>query len=148
MTRPTNTQFALAVHVLTLLSARAGKSLSSEELAASAGTSPVYARRVLGRLRDAGLVTSRPGVNGGWQAAARYDATTLGDVWRAIHGGDRLLGLHEVSPDCDVAARIHTALEQIDSDAADAIERELDQTTLCDLARRTSAEQPLVSPAG
>ena len=147
MARPTNTQFALAVHTLTVLAARPEATQSSDQLAASAGTSPVYVRRVLGRLRAAGLVTSRPGVNGGWQAATRYEATTLGDVWRAIQGDDRLLGLHDVSPECEVAQRIHSALEQIDCDAAQAIERELDETTLCELARRTSADQPLVSPA-
>ena len=107
MPRPTNTQFALAVHMLTVLAARPEATRSSDQLAASAGTSPVYVRRVLGRLREAGLVTSRPGVNGGWQTAARYEATTLGDVWRAIQGDDRLLGLHDVSPECAVAQRIH-----------------------------------------
>jgi Rrf2 family protein len=145
MARPTNTQFALAVHVLTVLAARPEEVQSSEQLASSAGASPVYARRVLGRLRRAGFVTSRPGVNGGWQPTPPSEATTLGDVWRAVHGDDRLLGLHEADPDCAVGQRIHTALEQINCDAAKAIERELDKTTLCELARRTSADQPLVA---
>ena len=147
MARPTNTQFALAVHVLTVLAARPEEVQSSEQLASSAGASPVHVRRVLGGLRRAGLVTSRPGVKGGWQPAARFEATTLGDVWRAVHGDDRLLGLHEASPDCAVGQRIQSALERIDADAAEAIERELDKTTLCELARRTAADQPLAAGA-
>jgi Rrf2 family protein len=142
MGRSTNTQFALGVHMLTLLSAQPDVVQSSEELASSAGSNPVHARRVLGRLRRAGLVTSRPGVNGGWQPARRYEATTLGDVWRAVHGDDHLLGLHEADPNCEVGQRIQGELEEIDREAGAAIERELDRTTLCDLARRTMAEQP------
>jgi Rrf2 family protein len=148
MARPTNTQFALAVHVLTVLAARPDAVQSSEQLASSAGASPVHVRRVLGRLRRASFVTSRPGVNGGWQPAGDPDeATTLGDVWRAVQGDDRLLGLHEADPECAVGQRIHSALEQIDCDAARALEQELDQTTLCELARRTAADQPLAGSA-
>ena len=68
MARPTSTHFAVAVHVLTYLAAVAAESraVSSEELAASANVNPVHVRRVLGPLRDAGLVSSRPGPRGGW----------------------------------------------------------------------------------
>src|SRR4051812_50110457 len=88
MARPTNTQFALAVHVLTLLGSELDERHSSEFLADSAGSSAVHVRRVLGGLRRAGLVRSRPGPNGGWQLVAPLHATTLGDVWRAGNGAD------------------------------------------------------------
>jgi Rrf2 family protein len=144
---PTNTQFALAVHLLTMLAARPGVLQSSEQLASSAGSNPVHCRRVLGRLRRAGLVTSRPGVRGGWQPTPPSEATTLGDVWRAVQGDDPVLGLHDASPDCAASQRIQAALEEIDRETGQAVKRTLDQTTLCDLARRTGADQTAAASA-
>ena len=66
MSSPTNTRFAVAYHALGLLASIPGEPLSSEQLAVSVGSSPVYLRRVLGLLRRAGLVESRPGASGGW----------------------------------------------------------------------------------
>jgi DNA-binding IscR family transcriptional regulator len=139
MPRPTNTQFALAVHMLTLLSAEPDAMHSSEVLAASAGSNPVHVRRVLGRLRRAGLVRSRPGPRGGWLVdGATYD-TTLAEVWDAVHGDEPVLGLHSASPDCTVGQRIQGALVALDRRAARALTAELAETTLGELVREAAA---------
>ncbi len=140
MSRPTNTQFALAVHALTLLGgAQPGEVLSSEVLAGSIGASPVHVRRILGLLREAGLVRSRPGARGGWQLAEPSEPTTLAEVWRAVQGQDQVLGLHGPNPACTVGRRIQTELVAIDRRAARAIEEELEATTLSTLVRQTAA---------
>ena len=142
MARPTNTQFALAAHALTLLGgAREGEVLSSESMAGSIGASPVHVRRVLGVLRDAGLVTSRPGVRGGWRLAGAGCDTTLAEVWRAVQGDDQVLGLHGPNPDCPVGRGVQRALLTIDRRAAQAIEDELAVTTLGALVRQTAATE-------
>jgi Rrf2 family protein len=138
VSRPTNTQFALGVHLLTLLAGAPDEILSSELLAGSAGSNPVHARRLLGRLRAAGLVDSRPGVKGGWQLLRPPADITLADVWRAVQGEDPILGLHGANPDCTVGRRIQDALVGVDRRAARAVEDELATTTLCDLVRATS----------
>jgi Rrf2 family protein len=138
VSRPTNTQFALGVHLLTLLAGAPDEILSSELLAGSAGSNPVHARRLLGRLRAAGLVDSRPGVKGGWQLLRPPADITLADVWRAVQGEDPILGLHGANPNCPVGRRIQDALVGVDRRAARAVEDELATTTLCDLARATS----------
>jgi len=137
MARPTNTQFALAVHMLTLLTADPQTMQSSELLASSAGSNPVHVRRVLGR--RAGLVRSRPGPHGGWLPADTAAGTTLADVWRAVNGDDPVLGLHSASPDCSVGQRIQAALTSIDRRAAAALVAELEHTTIEDLVRSTDA---------
>lgn len=140
MSRPTNTQFALAVHALTLLGgAQPGEVLSSEVLSGSIGASPVHVRRILGVLRVAGLVVSRPGARGGWQLTKPTDQTTLAEVWRAVQGEDQVLGLHGPNPACTVGRRIQTELVAIDRRAARAIEQELEVTTLSTLVRQTKA---------
>jgi Rrf2 family protein len=139
MARPTNTQFALAVHVLTLLATAPDAMQSSEVLAGSAGSNPVHVRRVLGRLRRAGLVRSRPGPHGGWLVAHPITQITLADVWRAVNGDDPVLALHSANPDCTVGQRIQHALVQVDRRAAAALVAELEDTTLDDLVRTTDA---------
>lgn len=131
--QPTNTQFAIGVHMLTLLAAHGSTPTSSEEMAVSGDASPVYVRRVLGRLRDAGLVASRPGVGGGWVLRRPPQQITLADVWRAIQGNDRLLGLHDVNPGCAIGQQIHRNLADVERRAASAIEAELDQLTIIDM---------------
>jgi Rrf2 family protein len=144
MSRPTNTQFALAVHVLTLLAAEPDAMHSSEVLASSAGSNPVHVRRVLGRLRRAGLVRSRPGPHGGWLVVGDACGMTLADVWRAVHGDDPVLGLHSANPNCTVGRRIQGALVEVDRRAADALTAELAHTTLGDLVRSTAASDVAV----
>lgn len=131
--RMTNTQFALAAHALTLLAAFPERQ-TSEFLAGSAGSNPVHMRRVLGRLRAAGLVVSRPGARGGWQLARSPREIALDEVWRAVYGVGGVLGLHEAAPDCTDGQRIQRSLAEIDRRAAHAIEAELATTTLADLA--------------
>jgi DNA-binding IscR family transcriptional regulator len=126
MARPTNTQFALAVHMLTLLTADPQTMQSSDLLASSAGSNPVHVR-------------SRPGPHGGWLPAETVAGTTLGDVWRAVNGDDPVLGLHSASPDCSVGQRIQAALASIDRRAAAALVAELEHTTIDDLVRSTDA---------
>ncbi len=129
----TNTQFAVGVHMLTLLADGGPEPLSSEEMAGSADANPVYVRRVLGRLREAGMVASRPGVGGGWVLVRDPADITLGDVWRAIQSDDRLLGLHQVNPRCDVGQAIQRHLAAVDRRASAAVQSELDQITVAEM---------------
>ena len=147
MAVPTNTRFAVAVHVVTLLAGAPDEVLSSQRLAGSAGANPVHVRRVLGALRRARLVASRPGVHGGWQLERPADTVTLGDVWRAVQGHDPLLGLHGAAPECPVGQRIQRALVEVDHRAARAVVEELALTTICDLARNTRARELEAPPA-
>jgi DNA-binding IscR family transcriptional regulator len=133
-----NTQFSIAVHLLTLLGGRPGVMQSSEVLAGSANASPVHVRRVLGHLRRAGLVSSRNGPGGGWLVEGDVSAITLDVVWDAIHGDGPVLGLHDASPDCDAGQRIQGALAALDRRAAGALIAELEQTTIGDLVAETA----------
>src|SRR5438105_13322651 len=68
-----NSRLTVAVHLLALLAwvgeRYPGTLVTSESAAESANTNPVVVRRILGRLRAAGLVTSHPGPTGGWSLA-------------------------------------------------------------------------------
>jgi Rrf2 family protein len=141
MAGPTNTQLTVALHALTLLAHAPDGLMSSEEIAGSVGTNPVYVRRVLGRLRDAGYVASRPGVRGGWSLRCEPGELTLGDVWRVIEGPSAaLLGVHHANPNCEVGQDIQRTLEAIERRAAHAVEAELDAIAIADLTPELAAQ--------
>lgn len=138
MTRHTNTQFAVAVHVLTYLCGvgrEEDRPVNSEELGASARTNPVYVRRVLGPLRAAGLVRSRPGAHGGWELAQDPRTITLARVWQVLQQSDPVLGVHGPDPHCPVGRGIQATLMTLERRVAAAIEEELAEHTVRDVVQ-------------
>lgn len=136
-----NTRFALAVHALVLMRSQPDRPWTSEELAGSAGASPVHVRRVLGRLREAGWVRSRPGARGGWTLAADACRLGLDDIWRAIHGDDTVLGLQSADPRCAHGQRIQGEMERIERTVAEAVEERLAGVSLADLVAATAPQR-------
>ena len=53
-----NSRLSLALHTLSHMSINSGHVQTSAEIAQHMGTNPVVVRRVLGRLREAGLLKS------------------------------------------------------------------------------------------
>lgn len=137
MARSTNTRFAVAIHVLTYLAGETGgRAVSSDELSESTNTNPVYIRRVLGPLRDADLVRSRPGVHGGWELAVDARDVTLGRIWRLLQNADPVLGLHGPDPGCAVGRSVQSSLVALDQAVAGAVATELDRFTVHDILTR------------
>ena len=135
----TNTQFALGVHMLTLMAFSAPEPLCSDAMAASAKASPVHIRRVLGRFCAAGLVASKPGVGGGSHLLRDPATITLADVWRIVQGENHVLGSYEGHPDCPVGRNIQSLLIDFDRRARRALEDELATTTISQLVSQAVA---------
>lgn len=135
MARSTNTQFAVAVHVLTYLAGITdGRAVGSDELASSANVSPVYVRRVLGPLRTAGAVRARRGAHGGWELGARPGELTLDIVWLLLQGDQPVLGLHGPDPTCATGRRVQEGLVALDRTVADSLAAALSAITVADMA--------------
>ncbi|MEL6745325.1 MAG: Rrf2 family transcriptional regulator, partial [Pseudomonadota bacterium] len=64
-----NSRLSLALHTLGHMAGQPDRVQTSAEIADHAGTNAVVVRRVLGRLREAGLLVSEKGHAGGWQLA-------------------------------------------------------------------------------
>jgi DNA-binding IscR family transcriptional regulator len=77
-----NTQFALAVQIMTLLAATPDIAQSSPEIAARLGKHPAFLRRISSQLVRAGLLHASHG--GGYILARPADTITLGNVYSAV----------------------------------------------------------------
>lgn len=126
-----NSQFAVGIHLLTLLALTPDESLTSEFMAASVNTNPVFIRRILGRLADAGLVVSQPGVGGGWRLARNPQTMSLLEVYQAVEDG-HLLGMHhsDPNPECLIGRNIQRTLTIYFDEAQRAFEERLGQQTV------------------
>jgi DNA-binding IscR family transcriptional regulator len=100
------------LHVLLHL-AEAKRSVPSETPADALQTNPVVVRRILGGLRDRGLVSSEKGHGGGWAIACDLTKVTLRDVYEAV-GEPALfaMGNRSEAPECLVEQAVNTALDE------------------------------------
>ncbi|MFI1583691.1 Rrf2 family transcriptional regulator [Embleya sp. NPDC020630] len=110
-----------------------GTPVSSDELSGSTNANPVHVRRVLGPLREAGLVRSRPGVHGGWELAVDAGDIALAQVWRLLQGTDPVFGLHGPDPECAVGRGVQQTLTALERRVSDAVATELERFTVRDI---------------
>ena len=133
----TNSRFAVAVHVLSLMAWSGEEPLKSEQVAESVNTNPVVIRRMLLELAEAGLVVSQTGSLGGSRLANDPAKTTLLDVYRALeHGG--VFSLHRAPPsrDCPVGVNIETVLGEVLLEVDSAVEQVLGNITINEVVQR------------
>jgi Rrf2 family protein len=141
-------RYTVALHVLTLLASCPGQALTSEFIAGSVNTNPVVVRRIMGKLRNAGLVQSQPGSGGGWKLASDPAALTLADVRRAVQEGSPF-SMHPQMPNpaCPVGRSIQQALLPLFQQAERALEDDLAQTTLLSLLDSVKEHNEARKPA-
>jgi len=132
---PTSTRFVVAVHILTALAVTDGKPLRSEDLAYSANTGAVVIRGLLSRLNEAGLTRSQLGAGGGAMLARPAQDIRLLDVYEAVEDTE-LFSVHRTPPceSCAVGGNILAALQPALTRARSALEDELADTTIADIA--------------
>jgi Rrf2 family protein len=139
-----NSRFTVAVHLLSLLTVGRerfpGVALTSELAAESVNTNPVVIRRILGCLRQVGLVSSQPGPNGGWFLEREPERITLRDVYRAVQD-QTLFSMHHRPPSasCLIGRNIQDALEGFYDEAEAALEKNLAQKSIADVVETVLA---------
>src|SRR6267378_1425124 len=126
----TSSRFVVAVHVLTLLETEGGRPVTSAYIAGSVNTNPGVIRRLLSMLARAGLVRSQLGAGGG----------ALLDIYQAVESAD-VFALHRSPPNpkCPVGKHIQPALAAVLGRAERALEGELGEVTVADVARSVTA---------
>jgi Rrf2 family protein len=128
-----SSKLTVGVHILTLLASTPDRAQTSEYIAGSVNTNPVVIRRLLGLLREAGVVESHGGHGGGWRIVRPAERITLLDVLRAVEPKGETIALHrgEPNPVCPVGRNIQGVLTRLYGE----VERRMDDL----LARTTVA---------
>jgi len=75
-------EFGIAVHALVFLAHRGG-TISSEVLAGNVCTNPARIRKVMAKLKRAGMVVTKEGADGGYLLAQRADELSLDQICMA-----------------------------------------------------------------
>ena len=125
---------SLALHTLGHMACDPNRKRTSTDIAEHSATNPVVVRRVLGRLKDAGLLTSEKGHAGGWQLARSPDTISLADVYLAL---DESLvassdGIH--ASDCSIEHALHRRVTEVLADVEQGLIRQLSETSILDVS--------------
>jgi Rrf2 family protein len=129
-----SSRMAVAVHVLAYLAWRRDEPVTSERMAGSVNTNAVVVRRIMGSLRNAGLVSVQPGVGGGAQLAREPEDISLLDVYRAVEEKEELFALHsEPCHHCDIGSNIRQVLQGVFCQAHTAMQGVLGGVTIADV---------------
>ncbi|QNI33903.1 Rrf2 family transcriptional regulator [Alloacidobacterium dinghuense] len=129
-----NTRFATGVHALLLLAVEPDVLQTSEDVARKLNTNPVVIRRVFSLLQQAELVESQKGPSGGSRLARSAKEISLADIYRALSPGDVF---HAASVHASAGGKLNQALNQVFKDAQKALEKELAQTSLSQLVKKS-----------
>ena len=144
-----NSRFTVALHILTWMAlvARKREIVTSDQIAASVNTNPVFIRRILGLLDKAHLVIVQHGTGAGWKLARTPDTISLLDVYQAIEQ-QPLFELHHSLPNqtCPVGKGIQPALKHFYGDAEAAMKQQLAQVTVADVLNETLTPSPQPAP--
>jgi len=126
-----NSQFAMAVHVLTMLAKNYEQFVKSDCIAASVNTNAVVVRRLVSELGQAKLVVSQTGAAGGTRLARCPDEINLAEVYRAVSCGE-VFALHHKGPnrDCPVGRNIESVLCHLQKEIDKSINETLTRYTL------------------
>ena len=128
-----SSRLTVAIHILTVLGLYTDKPVSSELIASSVNTNAVHIRRILSNLKQAGLIRTTRGSQGGYLLARSTGEISLREVHCAL--GENLFHFPRSTPnvECPAGANIRSSLEAVFGGATEAAHAHLDQTRLAHL---------------
>lgn len=137
-----SSDFCLAIHALILLY-RKGTTLSSEALASSICTNPARVRKVMAKLKKAGLIQTREGSEGGYRVQGSADQVHLDQIADALDVHFVCTNWHSgraADLDCLVASGMAELMDGVLSDLDQLCRKRLQEQTLADLSDKLPHE--------
>lgn len=128
-----NSRLSLALHTLGHMAGQPDRVQTSAKIAAHVGTNAVVVRRVLGRLREAGLLISEKGHSGGWRLARAPQSITLADVYLALDEQLVTTGNENHTPECPVEHALQRHVSDLMADVERSLIERLAATTIAEV---------------
>ena len=136
----TSCRFAMAVHVLSVLAYKEGDRVTSAQLAGSVNTNPVIIRRLLLALQRARLVETCKGAGSGSRLSRSPVRINMAEVYRAVEACEPFAApARKPNAACPVGHYMRKTLDKIFISAENAMERDLQKTTLSDVINAVKA---------
>ena len=130
-----SSRFTIAVHTLLCILEFKSEKVTSNFISGSVNVNPVIIRNILLQLQKADIITVKRGT-GGISLNRKPDNITLLDIFNAVESLDdnTLFSFHEnPNKKCPVGSRINDILQPKLDDVQNAMEKELQKTTLKDI---------------
>ena len=132
-----SSKFTVALHILTCVDTFKNEyNVTSDFLAGSINTNPVIVRRLLAKLKNAGLIKVARGT-GGIELTRPLNKISFLDVYAATEPENKadLFRFHESpNPNCPVGRNIHNLLDGKLVAIQEAMESEMKRYTIADLS--------------
>ncbi|HWK22389.1 MAG TPA: Rrf2 family transcriptional regulator [Ureibacillus sp.] len=138
-----SSRFSVGIHILALIEINKSGISTSEFLAGSVNTNPAVIRKIMGMLKNAGLVKVRPGVAGA-ELAKELSDISLFDVYKAVNvvQEKELFTVHDhPNPECPVGRNIQETIEPLFTAAQLAMEKVLRSLTLEDVVKSIATKE-------
>lgn len=127
-----SSRLTVAIHTLMCIENFDGEyKVTSDFIASSVNVNPVIIRKILGQLREAGIVSVDAGVGGAHITAKPKDVSML-DIFLAVENADSsLFHFHEnPNPKCPVGSSVHAVLDEKLSEIQNAMEKQMASISL------------------
>ena len=137
-----SSRFTITLHILTCIEEfKNDYKITSDFLSSSINVNPVVIRRILQKLKSAGIITVARGNVGSMEINKDLKDITFYDVYKAVDCVDDegLFHFHEnPNPLCPVGRNIHNVLDKRLDAIQQAMENEMKKSTLADVINETS----------
>jgi Rrf2 family protein len=125
-----NSDFALSVHALLLLSTYEGELLTSGRLSELLKVHPVRIRKVLSKMKNKGYIDSKEGSSGGFSISCDLSKVSLKEIY-LLNQEDLLKPkCHDCCVSCRIGSNIENVLDEILSGADDKFQEYLGKFSL------------------
>jgi Rrf2 family protein len=131
----TNTQFSIAIHIMSVLGYGANVDFTSSDLAAgSINACPSFVRRILSKLSKAGLVRTSRGKSGTCLLARPVTEISLLDIYKAVDAS-RVFEVHSYPAQqlCPVSSGFKSTMERVLDESQLSFESTLSKKCLADI---------------
>ena len=128
-----NTRFATAIHIMTILAKNPQAFLTSDWLAGSINVNPVIVRKELGNLKTYGLIESRQGKDGGARILKNAVEISITEIYEVVRNSE-ILGKKNLNPNpkCTVGKDINKNLNVLFSETENVVQQFLMNKKLSD----------------
>lgn len=130
-------EFAIAVHALVYLHHR-DETVASDVLAENVCTNPVCIRRVMGKLKKAGIIETKEGIGGGYRICGHAEGLNLRKVSEALEIDIIKSTWHSGNPDkkCMIACGMAGIMDEIEDGMNHICREYLEKITLKDIEHK------------